>query len=203
MYLIDRIQKFFDSKELEAKMSSVLNVSNSSGSKPEEFSIDDIEVLVDKKEQNWFKRAHVRKFLGLVHIHSSTAKLADNDQKTRASLRVEGDIHSMDPLRGDAQDHDIFLSETGALYVLNKCRKPTNKLNTIADILGVKIRKNKWLFIEQESPQNFMDVFKGEEMLTQFNVDGYRIDPYFPRHKLAVECDESGHKDRDIEYKVR
>ena len=38
-------------------MSSLLNVSNDIG-KPEEFSFKDIEVLVDNKEQNWFKRAH-------------------------------------------------------------------------------------------------------------------------------------------------
>ena len=182
-------------------MSSVLNVSNAS-SKSEEFSLKDIEVLVDIKGQNWFKRAHVGKFLGSVHIHSSMAKIADEDQKTRTSLKVEVGIHSIDPLRKDAQGHDIFLSEAGALYVLNKCRK-SSKLNALADILGVKLHKNKWLVKEQGSLQNIMDVFKGEEMLTQFNVDGYRIDLYFPRHKLAVECDEFGHKDRDIECEVR
>ena len=53
-------------------MSSVLNVSNDS-SKPQEFSIKDIEMLVDNKKQNWFKRAHVGKFLGLVHIHNDKA----------------------------------------------------------------------------------------------------------------------------------
>ena len=31
-------------------MSSLLNVSHDAGSKPEEFSINDIEVLLDKKE---------------------------------------------------------------------------------------------------------------------------------------------------------
>ena len=30
-------------------------------------------LLVDNKEQNWFKRAHVGNFLGLIHIHRSTA----------------------------------------------------------------------------------------------------------------------------------
>ena len=39
------------------KTSSLLNVSSDAGSKPEEFSINDIGVNVDKKEQNWFKRA--------------------------------------------------------------------------------------------------------------------------------------------------
>ena len=48
-------------------MSCVLNVSNDS-SKPEEFILKDIEVFVGSKEQDWFKRAHVGKFLGLEDI---------------------------------------------------------------------------------------------------------------------------------------
>ena len=86
----DQIKKVLTQKDVQTKMSSLLNVSNHASSKPDEFSLKDIEVLVDNKEQNWFKRAHVRKFLGLVQIHSSTSKLADEDQKTQASLRVEG-----------------------------------------------------------------------------------------------------------------
>ena len=85
----DRIQNIFNPERLKMKMPSVLNVSNDSG-KPQGFSIKDVEILVDNKEQNWFKRAHVGKFLGLVHIHRSTARLADEDQKTRAFLKVEG-----------------------------------------------------------------------------------------------------------------
>ena len=51
-------------------MSSVLNVSNE-GSRPEGFSIKDIEMLVDNKEQNWFQRAHVGTFLGIEDIRAS------------------------------------------------------------------------------------------------------------------------------------
>ena len=50
-------------------MSSLLNVSNASN-KPEEFSLKDIEVFVYKKEQNWFKRAHVGKYLGIEDIRT-------------------------------------------------------------------------------------------------------------------------------------
>ena len=88
----DRIQKFIVLKELTIKMSFVFNVSNGSR-KPAEFSIKNIEVLVDSEEQNWFKRTHIRKSLGLVHIHSSMARLADKDQKTRAFLKAEGGCH--------------------------------------------------------------------------------------------------------------
>ena len=56
--------------EIMIKMSSLFNISNGS-SKSEEFNLKDIEVLVESEEQNWFKRAHVGKFLGLKHIDTS------------------------------------------------------------------------------------------------------------------------------------
>ena len=52
-------------------MSSLLNVFNDASRKPEEFSLKDIEVLVDSEKQNCFKRAHVGKFLGLPQIEKS------------------------------------------------------------------------------------------------------------------------------------
>ena len=60
--------------EIIIEMSSVLNVSNGS-SKSKEFNLNDIEVLVDSEEQNWFKRSHVGKFLGLKHIDTSVGDL--------------------------------------------------------------------------------------------------------------------------------
>ena len=40
-----------------------------------------------------------------------------------------------------------------------------------------------------------MKVFCSEEILLQHSVLSYRIDLYFPRHKLAIEGDGKGHKD--------
>lgn len=44
--------------------------------------------------------------------------------------------------------------------------------------------------------------FYNYRSIRQYNVDKYRIDLYFPDLKLAIECDEFGHADRDIEYEV-
>ena len=118
---------FLTLKELEIKMSSVLNVSNGS-SNPKEFSFKDIEMLVDSVKQNWFHSAHVGKFLGLVKIHRSTAKLADEHQKTQAFLKVEGGCHNATSLREDAQDHDTFISLNVALYVTVNSRKDKGKV---------------------------------------------------------------------------
>ena len=120
-------KKFLTQKQLKIKMSSLLNVSNDADSKPKEFSINDIEVLNDKKEQNWFERKHVGKYLRLVHIHKSAAKLEDEDQKTRALLKVEWGCHDATLPKEDAQDHDIFISLTGALYAVVNSQKDKGK----------------------------------------------------------------------------
>ena len=84
-------------------------------------------MLVENKEQNWFKRAHLGKFLGLVHIHRSMARLADKDRKTRAFLKTKRGCHHATPPRDDAQDHDSFISLTGDLYVVVNSQKGKDK----------------------------------------------------------------------------
>ena len=43
-------------------------------------------------------------------------------------------------------------------------------------------------------------LFAAEEIILQHNVLGYRIDTYFPKHKLAIEVDKQRHGDKDIDY---
>ena len=40
-------------------------------------------------------------------------------------------------------------------------------------------------------------------MKQQFSIGSYRIELYLIEHKLAIECDEHDHKDRDINYEVK
>ena len=62
--------------------SSLLNVPNAS-SKSKEFSLKDIAVVVDSEEQNWFKRAHVGKFLGLPQIEKLLVGLDECEIRAR------------------------------------------------------------------------------------------------------------------------
>ena len=48
-----------------------------------------------------------------------------------------------------------------------------------------------------------MKIFKSEKILLQHSVFSYKIDFYFFEHKLAIEIDENGHKDRNIDYEIR
>ena len=46
------------------------------------------------------------------------------------------------------------------------------------------------------------DAIEGENIQTQYSVLGYRIDLYFNKYKLAMEVDELGHSDRNINNEI-
>ena len=53
------------------------------------------------------------------------------------------------------------------------------------------------------STKKIMSSFEEENIETQNNVLNYRIDLYFHDHKLAIETDENGHSDRNIDYEIK
>ena len=55
---------------------------------------------------------------------------------------------------------------------------------------------------EQSILSKIVTLFAAEEMILQHNVLAYRIDAYFLKYKLAIEVDEQGHHDRDIDYET-
>ena len=56
---------------------------------------------------------------------------------------------------------------------------------------------------EQSVLKSTMDAFEEENMQTQFSVLGYRIELYFHDYKPAIELDEKGHKDRNIDHEIK
>ena len=55
---------------------------------------------------------------------------------------------------------------------------------------------------EQTVINSIKDAFEGEDMQTQYSVLGYRIDFYFHKYKLAIEADELGHADRNVNNEI-
>ena len=56
---------------------------------------------------------------------------------------------------------------------------------------------------EQTVINSIKDAFEGENMQSQYTVLNYRIDLYFHKYKLAIEVDELGHNDRNIDYEIQ
>ena len=152
-----------------------------------------IETLFDDQIQPWFKRADLGRYLGIIDIRHMFKGI-----KTTPRLEIMGGVQ---PLGKRKNPHDAFVNLDGVLEIVTKSRKP--QVLELAKALGINIHKQKFLSKEQETISIIMQVFKGIKMIDQYTVDNYRIDFYFPKHKLAVECDEFGHNDRDINYEVK
>ena len=56
---------------------------------------------------------------------------------------------------------------------------------------------------QQSVLTRIMSSIEGENMQAQYNVLSDRIDLYFHDYKLAIEIDENGHSDRNIDYEIK
>ena len=93
-----------------------------------------------------------------------------------------------------------FLEEDSAIQIIMDCRAtPAVNFNTK---LGFN-QHDQIMAQEQSVLSRIVTLFAAEKIILQHNVLGYRIDPYFLRYKLAIEVDEQGHNDRDIDYAIR
>ena len=93
------------------------------------------------------------------------------------------------------QPNTVLLTEHGLKLFLMRCRKP--KAFDVAKDFCVKIQHCLLASKEQDALGQIMQAVNGEYMIHQFSDGKYRIDLYFPKYKLAVECDEFDHRDRN------
>ena len=103
--------------------------------------------------------------------------------------------------RWDLNKLDLYTNEEGMLELLIGSQRPLAK--ELAEYMGIKIIGHKYVRKEASTIYAIQNVFEGISMKRQLSIGSYRIDLYFPEHKLAVECDEHDHKDRDINYEIR
>ena len=56
---------------------------------------------------------------------------------------------------------------------------------------------------EKSILSKIVTLFSAEEINLQYNALGYRTDAYFSKYRLAIEIDEQGQNDRDINYEIQ
>lgn len=64
----------------------------------------------------------------------------------------------------------------------------------IAQKLNVSIQTDVAVTKEQKTIAYIMRAFKHLNSVQQYRIDPYRIDLYFPDERIAIECDEHGHR---------
>ena len=91
-----------------------------------------------------------------------------------------------------------FIREDLAIHLIMDTR--TNSSIDFKNRLGFN-SQDPIMTQEQSILTKIKDSFSTEKIIFQHFVLGHKIDAYFLKHKLAIEEDERGHNDRDLESK--
>jgi very-short-patch-repair endonuclease len=142
--------------------------------------------IIFQDNEPLFNPQSVAECLQIQNIRSTTKNFDWSVDKKKVKYITNGGIQTIN-----------FLT----LHGLKKLLVITKKTSSIilASYLGFDIFNCKKLDVETETINIIQKVFKGENMITQYEtkkcgtINKYRIDLYFPDYKLAVECDESYH----------
>ena len=185
---------FFDEREIKKNSLSVQR------SVVESFKFNDKNI-----------RAFYIKDVGQCFISQAvyTAVGSDKENRVKAMQRLVpgkykmrlGDVMiGMKGLGIRLQPNMVLLTGHGLKLFLMRCHKP--KAFDVAKHFDIKIEHCLPASKEQDALGQIMQAFNGEEMIYQFGTGKYRIDLYFPKYKLVIECDEFDHHDRDIKYEA-
>jgi very-short-patch-repair endonuclease len=81
----------------------------------------------------------------------------------------------------------------------------SNKIAVVdaTNIFGLNIMSTINITKEQKYINQIKKVFEDEKMIEQYYCEGYKIDLYFSDYKIAIECDEFNHTDRNIENEIK
>ena len=154
----------------------------------ETYENNGIKVITDKIGKLCSNERHIQEKLRLKNLPALTNKYDEKYKKCRYELNESTN-----------QPHSRFIHVDLAFKVIKNCKTHEScafKKNlgfTLHDVLNTK----------EESVINAVkDTFEGEDMQTQYNVLSYRIDLYFHKYKLAIEVDELGHADRNVNTEI-
>ena len=100
----------------------------------------------------------------------------------------------------NSQRDEYYISEDVIRELLLRSQQPLAK--QLAEYMGTKIIEYKYVRKEAGTIYTIQKIFQGISMKQQFSIGSYRIDLYFPEHKLPTKCNEHDYKDRDIDYEI-
>lgn len=97
--------------------------------------------------------------------------------------------------RGGHNRMDILLTEEAFELLKNSYNMRNRNITTISSNIKVF---NLVMPIENQTLSFIETAYDGvTETIRQYSIDQYRVDMYFPKYKIIIECDEFNHVDRN------
>lgn len=127
-----------------------------------------------------FKAVDVGRAAGLKNVHENTRHYP-SQYKILTKMQTNGGPQSI-----------AFLTFDGLRRLLCSCRSP--KADELCKAVGIDLMRLRNTTFENDTIGFIMRAFEGvTPMIEQYPVMDFRVDLYFPRLKLALECDDPYH----------
>ena len=94
--------------------------------------------------------------------------------------------------------HFMYVHEDIAITIITQSRLSDSETIKFRSDLGF----NQINLILKKCSKSIKNAFEGEDIQTQHTVIGYSIGLYFHKHKLAIEVDELGQVDRNLNNEI-
>ena len=143
-----------------------------------------IEVIVDSVNTLWLNEKNTEEKLGHKNLPIISNKYNKIYKKHRGELVNK-------PIK---QSDGRFLHIDFALKIIMDYR-------TVKGLNYTMLLKNNTK--EQAIINSIKDTFQGENIQTQYSALGYIINLYFHKYKLAIQVDELGHTNRNINNEIK
>jgi very-short-patch-repair endonuclease len=140
-------------------------------------------IFNDVEPYTLYRTSHIGNILELSNIRCQTSTF-NNTEKVNIKVCTSG-----------GKQLCSYLTYKGLLKLLYKSRKPSYV--DFCKLIGIDIYNYMILTIENETLEKIQKVFNGEEMIMQHKILNYRVDLYFPKYKIIIECDETHHHSRN------
>lgn len=144
--------------------------------------------VIEEENEKWYCAKDITKVLLLENNRTFVKNIKKQNKKVFKCPTIGG-LQSL-----------TFINNDALKELLTKSRSPN--IEKIVGLCGLKL-DTVYECKEGTTIKQIMKVFSGETMELQYSVGDYRIDLYFPFHKLAIECDEFNHSDRNINDEIK
>lgn len=143
----------------------------------------------------------VAKAIGINHVRKTIQNFNEDDfipleQREKYNITTYK-IHRGKPV---VDNRKKLLTKQGLIRLLSTNRSP--KSSEAAKFFNINVYEHRFAPVETTTIKLIQETFAGENMVTQYQVNNYRIDLYLIDYKLAIECDERNHSDRNPMYEI-
>jgi very-short-patch-repair endonuclease len=151
----------------------------------------------------WFFGVDIAKILGYGDCRKAVDRYVDDEDRSTFEKIIKRGPISSNFVMTNMQPHTVLINKKAfETMIFNQRKQNTELVKFLVEKyqLNVTLRTQKSLLKERKFIASILSVFGSEKHQVQYRVSRYRIDLYFPDLKIAIECDEFGHKSRDQEY---